>query len=152
MSAEDKTAGVKNKITSTNDKGRLSKEEIERMVQEAEKYKAEDEQVKKEVDAKNSLENYAYSMRNTIKDDNVCAKLDPSDKQRNEKAIDDTIQWLDGNQLAEVDEFEDKLKELEILCNPVISKIYQGGGGFAPSSADAAHDNSAGGPKIEEVD
>ena len=122
------------------------------MVQEAEKYKAEDEQVKKKVDAKNSLENYAYSMRNTIKDDNVGAKLDPSDKQRIEKAIDDTIQWLDGNQLAEVDEFEDKLKELEALCNPVISKMYQGGGTAAPSSADAAHDNSAGGPKIEEVD
>ncbi|KAL1298005.1 heat shock 70 kDa protein 5 [Arachis duranensis] len=152
VSAEDKTAGVKNKITISNDKGRLSKEEIERMVQEAEKYKAEDEQVKKKVDAKNSLENYAYSMRNTIKDDNVGAKLDPSDKQRIEKAIDDTIQWLDGNQLAEVDEFEDKLKELEALCNPVISKMYQGGGTAAPSSADAAHDNSAGGPKIEEVD
>ncbi|XP_057725125.1 heat shock 70 kDa protein 5 [Arachis stenosperma] len=152
VSAEDKTAGVKNKITISNDKGRLSKEEIERMVQEAEKYKAEDEQVKKKVDAKNSLENYAYSMRNTIKDDNVGAKLDPSDKQRIEKAIDDTIQWLDGNQLAEVDEFEDKLKELEALCNPVISKMYQGGGTAAPSSADAAHDSSAGGPKIEEVD
>ncbi|MED6184180.1 hypothetical protein PIB30_044991 [Stylosanthes scabra] len=157
VSAEDKTAGVKNKITITNDKGRLSKEEIERMVQEADKYKAEDEQVKKKVEAKNSLENYAYNMRNTVKDDNVGVKLDPSDKQRIEKAIDDTIQWLDGNQLAEVDEFEDKLKELEAVCNPIISKMYQGGGGgaaaAAPSSADAGHDNSsAAGPKIEEVD
>ncbi|MBA0678907.1 hypothetical protein Goari_020225, partial [Gossypium aridum] len=129
VSAEDKTAGVKNKITITNDKGRLSKEEIERMVQEAERYKAEDEQVKKKVEAKNALENYAYNMRNTIKDDKVGGKLDPSDKGKMEKAIDETIEWLDRNQLAEVDELEDKLKELEGLCNPIIAKMYQGGGG-----------------------
>ncbi|WRX26638.1 Heat shock protein 70 family - like 10 [Theobroma cacao] len=126
VSAEDKTAGVKNKITITNDKGRLSKEEIERMVQEAERYKAEDEEVKKKVEAKNSLENYAYNMRNTVKDEKFAGKLDPSDKQKIEKAIDETVEWLDRNQLAEVDEFEDKLKELEGICNPIISKMYQG--------------------------
>ncbi|MBA0700258.1 hypothetical protein Goari_001823, partial [Gossypium aridum] len=129
VSAEDKTAGVKNKITITNDKGRLSKEEIERMVQEAERYKAEDEEVKKKVEAKNGLENYAYNMRNTVKDDKFAGKLDPAEKQKIEKAIDDTIEWLDGNQLAEVDEFEDKLKELEGICNPIIAKMYQGGAG-----------------------
>ncbi|KAI9084494.1 hypothetical protein K1719_033482 [Acacia pycnantha] len=159
VSAEDKTAGVKNKITITNDKGRLSKEEIERMVQEAEKYKSEDEQVKKKVEAKNSLENYAYSMRNTIKDDKVGGKLDPSDKEKIEKAIDETMEWLDRNQLAEVDELEDKLKELEGLCNPIIAKMYQGGGGGAAggdmpmgggSSGGSA--GSGAGPKIEEVD
>ncbi|MBA0743646.1 hypothetical protein Gogos_006308, partial [Gossypium gossypioides] len=95
VSAEDKTAGVKNKITITNDKGRLSKEEIERMVQEAESYKAEDEQVKKKVEAKNALENYAYNMRNTSKDDKIAGKLDPSDKGKMEKAIDETIEWLE---------------------------------------------------------
>ncbi|TYG40920.1 hypothetical protein ES288_D12G133100v1 [Gossypium darwinii] len=95
VSAEDKTAGVKNKITITNDKGRLSKEEIERMVQEPERYKAEDEQVKKKVEAKNALENYAYNMRNTIKDDKIAGKLDPSDKGKMEKAIDETIEWLE---------------------------------------------------------
>ncbi|MFQ6637080.1 hypothetical protein Gotur_013096 [Gossypium turneri] len=95
VSAEDKTAGVKNKITITNDKGRLSKEEIERMVQEAERYKAEDEQVKKKVEAKNALENYAYNMRNTIKDDKIAGKLDPSDKGKMEKAIDETIECLE---------------------------------------------------------
>ncbi|XP_028789727.1 heat shock 70 kDa protein-like [Neltuma alba] len=163
VSAEDKTAGVKNKITITNDKGRLSKEEIERMVQEAEKYKSEDEQVKKKVEAKNSLENYAYSMRNTIKDDKVGGRLDPSDKQKIEKAIDETMEWLDRNQLAEVDELEDKLKELEGLCNPIIAKMYQGGaaggdtpmGGGAEMPGGGASSGSAGsgaGPKIEEVD
>ncbi|KAJ8539236.1 hypothetical protein K7X08_013488 [Anisodus acutangulus] len=158
VSAEDKTAGVKNRITITNDKGRLSKEEIEKMVQEAERYKAEDEAMKKKVEAKNALENYAYNMRNTIRD----GKLDPSEKQKTEKAVDETIEWLDRNQLAEVDEFEDKLKELENLCNPIIAKMYQGGaGGDVPmgGSADtgagygkAGSGNSGAGPKIEEVD
>eukprot|EP01018_Ginkgo_biloba_P036548 Gb_25081 [translate_table: standard] len=160
VSAEDKTAGVKNKITITNDKGRLSKEEIEKMVHDAEKYKAEDEEVKKKVDAKNSLENFAYNMRNTVRDEKFAGKLDPADKQNIEKAVDATIDWLDHNQLAEVDEFEDKLKELEGLCNPIIAKMYQGAGGgpmpgdipsggFGGGSADAG---VGAGPKIEEVD
>ncbi|KAL5574425.1 hypothetical protein UlMin_016124 [Ulmus minor] len=163
VSAEDKTAGVKNKITITNDKGRLSKDEIERMVQEAEKYKAQDEEVKKKVEAKNSLENYAYNMRNTVKDEKFAGKLDPSDKQKIEKAIDETIEWIDGNQLAEVDEFEDKLKELEGLCNPIIAKLYQGAGGDAPMGGagdempsggygKASSGGTGAGPKIEEVD
>ncbi|CAN1343959.1 Heat shock 70 kDa protein [Linum perenne] len=157
VSAEDKTAGVKNKITITNDKGRLSKEEIERLVQEAERYKAEDEEVKKKVEAKNSLENYAYNMRNTIKDEKFAGKLDPSDKEKIEKAVEETVQWIDGNQLAEVEEFEDKLKELEALCNPIIAKMYQGaGGGDVPmgGGAGGAESGSGGGagPKIEEVD
>ena len=166
VSAEDKTAGVKNQITITNDKGRLSKEDIERMVQEAEKYKAEDEQVKKKVEAKNKLENYAYSMRNTVKDDKVAGKLAAADKQKIEKAVDETVEWLDGNQLAEVDEFEDKLKELEGLCNPIIAKMYQGadgdvpmgggadmpGGGYGSSGSGGSGAGAGGGPKIEEVD
>ncbi|CAH8252484.1 unnamed protein product [Arabidopsis lyrata] len=156
VSAEDKTAGVKNQITITNDKGRLSKEEIEKMVQDAEKYKAEDEQVKKKVEAKNSLENYAYNMRNTIKDEKLAQKLDQEDKQKIEKAIDETIEWIEGNQLAEVDEFEYKLKELEGICNPIISKMYQGGAGGPtggmPTDGGFSNSGGAGGPKIEEVD
>merc|ERR1719409_1274816 len=113
VSAEDKSTGQKNKITITNDKGRLSKEEIERMVQEAEKYKAEDEEHKKKVEAKNRLENYAYNMKNTMNDENVGGKLDPDDKAKITAAVEEAISWLDGNQTAEIDEFEDKLKELE---------------------------------------
>merc|ERR1711959_385183 len=135
VSAEDKTTGQKNKITITNDKGRLSKEDIERMVQEAEKYKAEDEEHKKKIDAKNGLENYCYSMRNSMNDENVGGKLDPEDKKMIEDAVEAAITWLDGNQTAEVDEFEDKLKELEGVCNPIISKMYQNAGG-APPGAD----------------
>lgn len=164
VSAEDKTTGIKNKITITNDKGRLSKEEIERMVQEAEKYKAQDEEHKKKIDAKNSLENYAYNMRNTIRDTNLNSKLDSADKEKMEKSIDDAINWLENNQLAEVEEFEHQLKELEGVCNPIIAKMYQGGsapppGGF-PGGAGGMPDmggapragGSGAGPKIEEVD
>ncbi|XP_011034569.1 PREDICTED: heat shock 70 kDa protein-like [Populus euphratica] len=162
VSAEDKASGVKNKITITNDKGRLGKDDIERMVQEAERYKAEDEKVKKKVEAKNALENYAYNMRNTMRDDKVGGKLDPADRQKIEKEIEETINWLDRNQLAEVDEFEDKLKELEGLCNPIISKMYQGAGGDVPMGggaqmpgggySKASSGGSGAGPKIEEVD
>nr|KJB49429.1 hypothetical protein B456_008G119200 [Gossypium raimondii] len=135
VSAEDKTAGVKNKITITNDKGRLKR------------YRAEDELLKKKVEAKNALDNYAYNMRNTIKDDKIGGKLDPSDKGKMEKAIDETI---------EVDELEDKLKELEGLCNSIIAKMYQGGGGGGDvpmdGGAETGSSGSGAGPKIEEVD
>ncbi|KAF7031542.1 hypothetical protein CFC21_042861 [Triticum aestivum] len=159
VSAEDKTAGVKNKITITNDKGRLSKEDIEKMVQEAERYKAEDEELKKKVEAKNALENYAYNMRNTVKDDKIASKLPADDKKKIEDAIDGAISWLDTNQLAEADEFEDKMKELEGVCNPIIAKMYQGAGadmggmgGAAGMDEDAPAGGSGAGPKIEEVD
>merc|ERR1711966_107985 len=161
VSAEDKSTGQKNKITITNDKGRLSKEEIERMVQEAEKYKAEDEEHKKKVEAKNGLENYGYNMKNTMNDENVGGKLGADDKAKIEAAVEETITWLDGNQTAEIDEFEDKLKEIEGICNPIISKMYQGAGGAPPPGADfagagagaGAEGPGAGpGPKIEEVD
>merc|ERR1712054_24127 len=112
----------------TNDKGRLSKEEIERMVQEAEKYKAEDEEHSKKIEAKNALENYAYNMRNTMNDEKLADKIDPADKEKIFSEIDKAIEWLDSNQLAEVDEFQDKLKELEGICNPIMSKLYAAGG------------------------
>merc|ERR1712003_203080 len=165
VSAEDKTTGIKNKITITNDKGRLSSEEIERLVQEAEKYKAEDEARKKKVDAKNQLENYAYNMKNTINDEKVKDKIEADDKKKIEDAIEETINWLDNNQLAEIDEFEDKQKELEGVCNPIVSKLYQAAGGAPGGIPGGMPDMGAGGmpdmggaasggagPKIEEVD
>ncbi|KAG1326542.1 heat shock 70 kDa protein [Cocos nucifera] len=160
VSAEDKTAGVKNKITITNDKGRLSKEEIEKMVKDAERYKAEDEEIKKKVEAKNALENYAYNMRNTVRDDKIKAKLSEGDREKIEKAVEEAIAWLDGNQLAEVDEFEHKLKELEEVCNPIIARMYQEGGGAAAGAGmngggyrgTGGTTGTGAGPKIEEVD
>ncbi|KIY98980.1 heat shock 70kDa protein 1/8 [Monoraphidium neglectum] len=154
VSAEDKTTGKNAKITITNEKGRLSKEEIERMVQESEKYKADDEAVAKKVEAKNSLENYAYNMRNTVRDEKFASKLKPEDKEAIEKAVKETIDWLDANQLAEVEEFEDQQKQLEGVCNPIITAMYGGGasgmpdvGGAAPGAGGAGS-----GPTVEEVD
>merc|ERR1711924_538801 len=113
--------------------GRLSKDEIERMVAEAEKYKSEDEDHRKKIEAKNSLENYCYSMRNTLKDSKV------EGKEKLNKAIDEAIEWLDANQLAEVEEFTDKLKEVEEICNPVITAMYQA----APRSRRSTDDPTA---------
>ena len=153
VSAEDKTTGKREKITITNDKGRLSKDEIERMVSEAEKYKSEDEEHQKRVEARNALENYAYNMRNTTRDEKVSSKLEPADKEALDKAVEDAIKWLDDNQLAEVDELEDKLKELEGTCAPIISKMYGGGAGGGEGAAGPGAEAGAGaGPKIEEVD
>ncbi|PHU10910.1 Heat shock 70 kDa protein [Capsicum chinense] len=166
VTAEDKTAGVKNKITITNDKGRLSKDDIERMVSDAERYKAEDEEVKRKVEAKNGLENYAYNMRNTIKDEKIAGKLSTEDKEKIEHAVQETIEWLDKNQLAEVDELEDKLKELEGICNPIIARMYQDGdadggamdddqmhgGGGGSTTGSSGGTGPGAGPKIEEVD
>ncbi|KAM3306545.1 hypothetical protein P3S67_013415 [Capsicum chacoense] len=129
VAAEDKTTKQKNNIAITNDKGRLSKEKIDKMVQEAEKYKSEDEAQKKKVDSKNALENCAYNMRNNIKDDRIASKLPEADKKKIEDAVELVIQWLDANQLAESNELEDKTKELECICNPIIAKMYQGAGG-----------------------
>ncbi|KAG7533126.1 Heat shock protein 70 family [Arabidopsis thaliana x Arabidopsis arenosa] len=128
VSAEDKATGTKNKITIINDTGRFSKDEIEKMVQEAEKYKAEDEKHKKKVEAKNALEDYAYNMRNTIRDERIGDRLLAADKRMIEDSIEEAIQWLDGNQLAEADEFEYKMMELESVCN-TIAMMYQGGAG-----------------------
>ncbi|KAF3548154.1 hypothetical protein DY000_02004047 [Brassica cretica] len=117
----------------------------------------QDEEHKKKVDAKNALENYAYNMRNTIKDEKIASKLEAADKKKIEDAIDQAIEWLDGNQLAEADEFEDKMKELESLCNPIIARMYQGGAGGDMGAGGMDDDVPAGGsggagPKIEEVD
>merc|ERR1719395_206302 len=106
VSALEKSTGKENKITITNDKSRLSKED-------AEKYAKEDEEFKKKVEAKNGLENYCYSMKNTLGDEKLKDKLSSDDKEKAEKAIDDALAWLESNQLAEKEEFEHKQKEAE---------------------------------------
>ncbi|XP_069714989.1 heat shock-related 70 kDa protein 2 [Phaenicophaeus curvirostris] len=144
VSAVDKSTGKENKITITNDKGRLSKDDIDRMVQEAEKYKAEDEANRERVGAKNSLESYTYNMKQTVEDDKLKGKISDQDKQRVLDKCQEVISWLDRNQMAEKEEYEHKQKELEKLCNPIVTKLYQGAGG--------AGAGGSGGPTIEEVD
>lgn len=160
VSACDKSTGKENKITITNDKGRLSKEEIERMVNDAEKYKEEDDKQKNRIAAKNSLESYAFHMKSTIEEEKIKDKISEEDKKTILDKCNEVISWLDSNQLAEKDEFDEKLKEVEKVCNPIITKLYQASGagnvpnfdpsGAAPGGGSAAQGGS--GPTIEEVD
>jgi len=160
VSAKDKSTGKDSNITITNDKGRLSQDDIERMVKEAEKYAAEDDAQKEKVEARNGLENYAYSMRNSINDEKLKDKIDAADKETIEKAINDATSWLDNNQSAEKEEFEAKQKELEGVCSPIMMKVYQGAGGGMPGAGGMPDmgggmpgaDGGGDGPTIDEVD
>lgn len=158
VSAVDKSTGKENKITITNDKGRLSKEEIERMVNEAEKHRNDDEQQKERIAAKNSLESLAFSMKQTIEDEKVKSKISDGDRKTIADKCNEVIHWLDSNQQAEKEEYEHKQKDLESVCNPIITKMYQGAGapggmpGGFPRGAGAAPGAGSGGPTIEEVD
>jgi len=131
VSAEDSSAGKAEKITITAEKGRLSEEEIERMVREAEEFADEDAKVKEKVDKRNALEGYAYNLRNTLNDEEkgVADKISEEDKETLEEAVKDTLDWLDENDDAEVEELEAQQKELEGIANPIMSAIYQGGEG-----------------------
>merc|ERR1719343_479761 len=165
VSACDKSTGKQNKITITNDKGRLSKEEIERMVNDAEKFKEEDNKQKDRIAAKNGLESYCFNMKTTIEDEKMADKISEDDKKKITDKCDDAIKWLDANQLAEVEEFQEKQKEVEAVCNPIITKLYQSAGGAGmpdiggmpgggmPGAGGAAPGGGSGsGPTIEEVD
>jgi len=154
VSASDKSTGKQNKITITNDKGRLSKEDIERMVNDAEKFKAEDEVQKERIAAKNGLESYCFNMKATLDDEKVKDKISDADKKAINDKCDEAIKWLDGNQLGEKEEFVDKQKEVEAVCSPIVTKLYQGAGG-APGGMPGAGTGATGkgdGPTIEEVD
>lgn len=159
VTALEKSTNKENKITITNDKGRLSKEDIERMVNEAEKYRNEDEKQKETISAKNALESYCFNMKATMEDDKLKDKITEAEKKTILDKCNDTIKWLDGNQLAEKEEYEHRQKEFEGVCNPIITKLYAGAGG-APGGmpggfpgAGAPPPNAGGsGPTIEEVD
>ncbi|KAK3265581.1 luminal-binding protein [Cymbomonas tetramitiformis] len=130
VGAEDKGTGKSEKITITNDKGRLTQEEIERMISEAEEFAEEDRILKEKVDARNALETYCYNMKNTISDsDKLADKLDEEDKETIEEAVKEGLEWLDDNADAEKEEYEEKLKEVEGVCNPIVSKVYAESGG-----------------------
>jgi L1 cell adhesion molecule like protein len=162
VSAVDKSTGKENKITITNDKGRLSKEEIDRMVNDAEKYKNEDEAQKSKIQAKNALESYAFNMKSTVEDEKLKDKISEEDKKIIVDKCNEVIAWLDSNQTAEKEEFEYQQKEVEKACNPIITKLYQAGGApggmpggmpnFPGGAGGAQEGGSSGGPTIEEVD
>ena len=159
VSAADKSTGRENKITITNDKGRLLKEEIERMVSDADKYRDDEEKQRDRVSAQNALESYCFNMKQTIEDEKLKDKVPESERQTVLDKCSEAIKWLDANQLADKEEFEHKLKEVEAVCKPVVTKLYGAGGapggmpGGMPGAAGAgAGRGGPGGPTIEEVD
>ncbi|GBM82293.1 Heat shock protein 70 B2 [Araneus ventricosus] len=153
VSAMDKSSGNSRSITITNDKGRLSKEEIERMLNEAMKYEKEDQEQREKVAARNSLESYVYQMKQTA-ESAPDEKLGSSDKAKVKEICDNVIRWLDNNTLAEKDEVEHKMKEVQSELGPIMTKMHQAAGGFNPSGGMGQQTTTgpAGGPTIEEVD
>ncbi|KAG9049220.1 70-kilodalton heat shock protein [Tulasnella sp. UAMH 9824] len=150
VSAVDKTTGKSNRITATNDKGRLSKEEIERMINDAKKYKAEDDAAAARTSAKNGLESYAYNLSNSLNDQNLWDKCAAGDKEILENAVNEAISWLDASQDAAKEEYENKQKELEGIANPIMTKFYgtagapSGAGGFPGGPGGAVHGSVSG--------
>ncbi|XP_030236717.1 uncharacterized protein LOC115561060 [Gadus morhua] len=120
VSAVDKSTGKQNRITITNDKGRLSKEDIERMVQEADQHKVEDEQQRENIAAKNALESYAFNMKSSLREDNLKDRVSEEEREKVEEKCEQAILWLENNQLAEKEEYQHQLKELKEVCIPII--------------------------------
>merc|ERR1711933_362681 len=131
VSAEDKGTGKKEQITITAEKGRLSEEEIERMVKEAELYAEEDKKVKDRIDARNGLESFLYNLKNTLEDEEkgVADKISAGDKKELQDMIDETLDWLEDNPEAEKEDYDEKMKEVENVSNPIMRKFYAGGEG-----------------------
>jgi len=142
VSAKDKSTGKDEKITIKNDKSRLSQEDVDKMVSEAEKFKDADEKVRKRVEAKNALEAYAFQIKHTLEDENAKRKLSDSDRDMLSKKCQDVLSWIDNNNNAEVEDFEQKRTELENTSRPIINKLYQSEG----------TNNATSEPTVEEVD
>jgi len=153
VSALEKGSGKAEKITITNDKGRLSKEEIEKMVSDAENFKEDDDKQKERIAAKNDLESYIYNLKSSLDNEGIKSKLSTEELSGAQTALDEALKWMDANQLAEKEEFEDRQKELERLSKPIMDKIYGQGGQTCGQQERSNNNSSAGsGPTIEEVD
>ena len=168
ITAVDKGSNKSEKLTITQNKGRLSEEQIKKMVQEAEQYEEEDKRNKERVDARNDLENYLYNVRNSFTQEQLKDKFDPADKEKLEKLVKDGLDWLDHNNSATKEEFDDKRKEVENVYNPIIQKLYGQAGGqggmpnmpnmnnFSPEQMEEMMKNfkpsGSTGPNVEDVD
>jgi len=161
VNACEKSTGKEQKITITNDKTRLSNAEVERMIREAERYKAEDDANRERIEAKNRVENYIYSVRNMVNEKK--GEMDPADSSQLERIIQETTTWLDQHSdSASTDELKYKLEEIEQTCNPILSKAAAGPGAAPGAGERTEYDYSSGGatggsgtskgPKIQEVD
>jgi len=125
VSAEEKSTGKKEKITITNDNGRLSATEIQRMVDDAEKFKQEDEKQRQRIAARNGLETYCLNMQSTVEDARLDNKINKSDKNSIMDKVNEVIEWLDRTQIGDEDEYKHKQKEIEQVCNPIMTKMYR---------------------------
>jgi len=170
VNALDKTTGKSEKITITNDKGRLSQDQIDKMVKDAEKFKDDDQKQRERIEAKNQLENYAYSIRSSLQDEALAGKLSEDDKSKLNAAVDSALSWLDTHQGANKEEYEAKRKELEATAMPIMSKLagsagpegpggFPGGGfpgagagGFPGGPFPGAGGPGSTGPTVDEVD
>ncbi|CAN7946457.1 unnamed protein product [Ixodes pacificus] len=146
VSAKDESTGRSESIRITNDKGRLSKDEIDRMLADAEKYRQEDEKQRERVTARNNLESYVYNVKQSVEMVGT-DKLEASDKEKVLSKCEEVINWIDRNTLAEKDEYDDKMKDMQQVCAPIMTKLHQGAGQQAPPNQ-----GGAAGPKIDEVD
>ncbi|UYV65995.1 hypothetical protein LAZ67_3006105 [Cordylochernes scorpioides] len=138
VSAVDKSTGKENKITITNDKGRLTKEDIDRMVQDAERYREEDDRQRERIASKNALESYVFSLKASMEDESVKNKVKEEERKKIQEHLEVVVRWLEDNQMAEKAEFDNKQKELEALCAPIMTRIHQS--------------SDTGGPTIDELD
>lgn len=151
--AAEKSTGKENKITITNDKGRLSTEEVERMVAEAEKYKAEDDENRKRIEAKNGFENYIFSMKSALSEESLASKISEDEKKDIEERLDSALSWLDSNPVAKAEEYIEKQKEVEGFVNPILQRLSGSGPTPMPeTSSMPTPSEPTSGPKIEEVD
>ena len=154
VSAAEKSTGKTNKITITNDKGRLSKEEIDRLVKQAETYEAEDKKVLAKVEARNELEGYLYNARNSLRDDKVKEKLG-SAVDDGTKVCDEGLAWLDDHGLdsgTEAEDYKEKMKTYEAVLRPLLMKLYEDQGGQGGQGNPGDESASMPGPRVEEVD
>lgn len=160
VSAMDKGTSKNAKITITNNKGRLSKEEIEKLIKDAEKYKDQDDLIRKKIEAKNGLESYLVNIRHTLGDDKLADKFQGSEKTDLEAKVKEVQSWLDSNPDAETSEYERRQKDIENAFNPIMARVYQsaggqpggpGGPGGAYPGGNPSGGNSAG-PTVDEVD
>merc|ERR1712080_63853 len=142
VSAEDKGTGSKEKITITNDQNRLTPEDIEKMINDAEKFADEDAKLKGKVEARNELESYAYGLKNQLSDkEKLGGKLSDEETAKIEEVINEKIAWLEENQDADADEMKAQKKEVEDIVQPIIAKLYQGAGGPPPGGDEAEEDD-----------
>ncbi|KAL4469868.1 hypothetical protein ABPG72_011089 [Tetrahymena utriculariae] len=152
VSAVDQATSKSNKITITNQKGRFSQDEIDKLVKEAEQFKEQDEQIKKKIEAKNSLENYTYSVRNSLNDDKLKDKISQDDKRQVQNLVESTQKWIEQNLEASPEEYQNKQKELENVFNPIMMKVYQQSSQAGPNDNNYQNSQQSNNTHSDQVD